>query len=305
MAIFSTIFPSLPNYPGPYEVGSIELEIPISEPRKFDLLQTKAETILVRFFYPTNNQSLSKGAVQPAWLPSPGLEYAKGYAKLFRQPLLPLSYAFSLLTCRATIPAIQNAPPLIPSGTGLPVMIFSHGLVGSRNTYSQWCGSMAAHGIFVAAIEHRDGSAPATIVHAGTKKQYTIPYRKIPVYDEETKNYRAMQLAQRTFEVSKLVALLRDINHGKKVNVIAEGNALLDMFKGTLNTERGKFIMAGHSFGAATAVAACKDKETISGDYSLKDEFQAAIMLDIWMMVTTHFEIFSNFSHLVLSLQQN
>ena len=43
--------------------------------------------------------------------------------------------------------------------------------------------------------------------------------------------------------------------------------------------------MAGHSFGAATTVAACKDKENIEVDYPLKDEFRAAIMLDIWMMV--------------------
>jgi platelet-activating factor acetylhydrolase len=289
MAIFPNLglFPCLPSYPGQYQVGSIDLEIPLESPKHFQVLETTVETILVRFFYPLEENVIGKKkCTPPSWLPQPSMEYAKGYARFLKQPILPTSFVISFATYNTTIPAVQNAPPFSSSKTPLPVMIFSHGLGGSRNAYSQWCGSLASYGIFVAAIEHRDGSAPISIVHAGTEEQYSIPYRRITEYNDNTKHYRTSQIAQRTFEVSNLVALLRDINSGKSVNVTDEKQALLDQFKGILNTQKGQFIMAGHSFGAATTVAACKDKETtIEADYPLKDEFKAAIMLDIWMLV--------------------
>jgi len=284
MVIFPTIFPALPKYSGPYEVGSIDLEVPLEETKEFPVTETKSETILVRLFYPASTDGVRKST--PTWLPQPTREYAKGYASFLKQPVLPTSLAISLAVYNTTIPASEGAPPAKPQPNArLPVMIFSHGLGGSRNAYSQWCGSMASHGIFVAAIEHRDGSAPISVVNAGTKKQSTVPYRRILEYNDETKDLRTSQLAQRTFEVARLVALLRDINHGKDIIVDHEKKKSIEMFKGLLHTKKGQFIMAGHSFGAATAVAACKDKENAESDYPLKDEFRAAVMLDIWMMV--------------------
>ena len=285
MAIFPSIFPVLPKYPGPYQVGSIDVEIRLSEPRKFDVIETNVETILVRLFYPTKSNALTKKAISPTWLPQPSMEYAKGYAEFLKLPILPASLALYLAVYNTTIPVIENAPPINPPNSQFPVMIFSHGLGGSRNAYSQWCGSIASYGVFVAAIEHRDGTAPNSIVHFGTPKQSTVPYRRVPVYNDETKAYRTAQLAQRTFEVSKLVTLLRELNHGKVIDVNDDKKSVLDKFKGILNTKKGEIIMAGHSFGAATTVAVCNDKENVEADYPLQDEFKAGIMLDIWMVV--------------------
>jgi platelet-activating factor acetylhydrolase len=287
MAIFRNIFPLLPKYTGPYQVGSLELEVPLEGTKEWPITETVSETILVRLFYPTDDDDGVRRS-SPTWLPQPSREYARGYADFLKQPVLPTSLAISLAVYHTTIPASENAPPLrLDPDARLPVMIFSHGLGGSRNVYSQYCGSMASYGIFVAAIEHRDGSAPNSVVNAGTKEQYTIPYRRITEYSERTKHLRTSQLAQRTFEVSKLVALLRDINHGngKSFKINEDKKKHIDLFKGLLHTEKGQFIMAGHSFGAATTVAACKDKENDDAGYPLKDEFRAAIMLDIWMMV--------------------
>ena len=38
--------------------------------------------------------------------------------------------------------------------------------------YSHLCGSLAAHGYIVAAIEHRDGSAPSTWVYPPLNEKY-------------------------------------------------------------------------------------------------------------------------------------
>ena len=284
MAIFPSIFPSLPKYPGPFTVGSVEIEVPLATCRNFEVTETAVETILVRLFYPCEKG----GKGRPGWLPQPSMEYAKGYAAFLKQPILPASLAISMVVYNTAIPAIENGVPLSARSLELdtmPVMVFSHGLGGSRNAYSQWCGSMASYGILVAAIEHRDGSAPTSIVNPVSKEQYSVPYRRITEYNEHTKDYRTSQLAQRTYEVSKLVGLLRDINHGTLEGVTEDKKGLMAMFKGLLNTKKGEFIMAGHSFGAATTVAACKDKENFEASYPLKDEFKAAIMLDIWMMV--------------------
>ena len=305
MAIFPSIFPVLPKYPGPYQVGSIDVEIPLSESRKFDVIETNVETILVRLFYPTESSVVTRKATSPTWLPQPSMEYAKGYANFLKQPILPASLAISLAVYNTTIPVIENAPPINPPNSRFPIMLFSHGLGGSRNAYSQWCGSIASYGVFVAAIEHRDGSAATSIVHVGTPKQSKVPYQRITEYNDQTKDYRTSQLAQRTFEVSKLVALLRDLNHGKLIFSNDDKKSVLDQFKGILNTKKGQLIMAGHSFGAATTVAVCKNKENVDGDYPLKDEFKAALMLDIWMVAIPSSPKSLTYSRSVLSQLQN
>ena len=292
MAIFPTIFPMLPKYPGPYQVGSLDVEIPLSESRKFDLIETSVETVLVRLFYPAESSGKGrKKAPAPSWLPQPSMEYAKGYANFLKQPVFPASLAIALATCNTQIPATENARPITPPDSRLPVMIFSHGLGGSRNAYSQWCGSLASYGVFVAAVEHRDGTAPISIVRAGSEKQYAVPYKRITEYNDHTKGHRTAQLAHRAFEISKLVALIRDINHGEPVNVHEEKISTLERFQRLLNTKKGQFIMAGHSFGAATTVAVCKDVENSENNYPLKDEFRAAVMLDIWMLVSQSFRV--------------
>ena len=80
--------------------------------------------------------------------------------------LLTFSRYFPRLLYYISIPVRKNAPLLPPNTTNKrwPVMVFSHGLGGSRNAYSHLVGSIASHGMIVIAPEHRDGSTPISYI---------------------------------------------------------------------------------------------------------------------------------------------
>ena len=59
-----------------------------------------------------------------------------------------------------------------------PLVVFSHGLGGTRTTYSQYCGELASRGNIVLAPEHRDGSGPITVVRSATGEERSVLYLK-------------------------------------------------------------------------------------------------------------------------------
>lgn len=257
--------PSFPAYTGPYNVGTQELEIPISDlPTSNPPPDANVTTVSFRIFYPcepTKPKSVY-------WLPSPQGEYFRAYARfLSAGPRLAsfLSYLPILrLVFHTTIPASQDAPLLPPPEQigRWPVMVFSHGLGGTKNAYSHLTGSLASHGMVVVTPEHRDGSAPISVIHStdGSPRKAVdyraLPHKPSPEVDEN----RNTQLKIRLWELGTIheVLLKLDRNPMQLHNIGArtsQGPGLLAMFASALDVHTpGKISWSGHSFGAATVV---------------------------------------------------
>ena len=165
-----------------------------------------------------------------------------------------------------------NADILEPDTTSKrwPVMLFSHGLGGSRNAYSHICGSLASHGIVVVAPDHRDGSSPINFVHTPDAKKkekvQRVDYKRIDHKPSpDVYAARDTQLQIRLWEMGLVHdALLKIDTRTWLRNVAGDaktsgGKDTLTQFSHILNVhEPGSIAFAGHSFGAATTVQLVK-----------------------------------------------
>lgn len=81
MAWMSTLnpVPSFPSYSGPYNVGSFDVEIPISQLKSpSPAPESSVSTVSFRVFYPCESGSQER-AVQ--WVPTPQRGYVSAYAR--------------------------------------------------------------------------------------------------------------------------------------------------------------------------------------------------------------------------------
>lgn len=166
-----------------------------------------------------------------------------------------------------TIPALRHAPLAIPptKAKRWPVMVFSHGLGGSRNAYSHITGSLASHGVVVVAPEHRDGSGPiAFIREADGRQTRAVDYVAIPHSNSgEVLDARDKQLKIRLWEMGLVHDALLKMDRGEELHNFAAdsspkpGNSEGDlaMFASNLDVHTpGSIAWSGHSFGAATII---------------------------------------------------
>ncbi|KAK8036209.1 Platelet-activating factor acetylhydrolase [Apiospora rasikravindrae] len=270
--IFSKLnpVPGFDEYSGPYKVGTIDVEIPITElesPAPAPANTDDIETVQFRVFYPAQPESTGK---RITWLPAPQRDHLTAYIKFLGIGSL-VAQAVSFLPRHlhyTTIPVIKNAPILEPDTPNKrwPTAIFSHGLGGSRNAYSQIVGSLASHGVVVICPEHRDGSAVASFVRIPSEQnryfvrntRRIIPYIRIShEATDEVYAQRCSQLRTRMWELGMIHDALLKIDKGTKLSNLntSTPSESMSQFANQLHIhEPGSIIFAGHSFGAATTV---------------------------------------------------
>ncbi|KAK4503742.1 hypothetical protein PRZ48_004657 [Zasmidium cellare] len=266
---------SFPQYNGPYEVGTVDVEIPAADlPSPSEAPENAAPTIAFRIFYPCAKPSSSEQDRPVRWIPQPQRATIRAFANFIGVKSPKISNLISYMPQQLywiTLPAHRNARLLDPptSNGRWPVTIFSHGLAGSRNAYSYVCGDLASQGMIVIALDHRDGSSPIQYVRETQNSEAHI-VNPVKISHEpcpEVYKSRDQQLRIRLWEISMAFEALMKIDGGQAVENldINSGNRrkerveVLWQFDGMLDIHRaGKVTWAGHSFGAATTVQLLK-----------------------------------------------
>ncbi|KAL9048399.1 MAG: hypothetical protein Q9162_007746 [Coniocarpon cinnabarinum] len=257
---------------GPYPVGTIDLEIPASSlPQTVQKPESAPATVALRLYYPCQHGARSSKPVR--WISQPQQEYlASVYRFLGLSSSIASWTAYALPQLKyASLPACRDAPvasPLSTQGSSAayaqstrpwPVLIFSHGLGGSRNAYSYICGTLASYGLVVAAPDHRDGSQPASFVRETEEEASRhVPYITLKHQPcRETFQGRDEQLRVRMWEISALAEALAVVNDGtprlEDLHDSTDGStAVLGQLKHRLDLSPGAVTFVGHSFGATT-----------------------------------------------------
>lgn len=243
----------IPRPTGPYPVASIDV-----------LDKTGADSCRFRMYYPTVAE---KGST---WM-------ERGSLHAFATQLTGGGFCSRIMKCyfeNTKMPVWKGGPLHKPqTGSGLPVVLVSHGLMMSKLQYSYLSSEIASHGYFVAALDHRDGSsAESEYVDTTDNALKLVPYdsnfdMKNPVIEEG----RFAQVEQRRKDMSYLMDCVENLNSGELKNIL-DCDADLGQFADRLDTD--KCAIVGHSYGGATVVASLTDPR-----------FKAAVSMDGWMGV--------------------
>lgn len=316
----------LPRYTGPHNVGAIDIEVPVRDPRLIhdavfkdtNKPAFKLDTVLFTLYYPGEENVKSKVG-HHYWVPQPLWLTAVGYARFAHISNWVTNNIFTaamgILVGGTRIPAEVDIP-LVSSGeilhqtlsrqspaysktsssdtlvndtsSGLPIIVFTHGMASSRTQYSHYLGELASRGYICAAIEHRDGSGPGTQIidsskpdqdpinrlHFGLDHVKTSPSSPNPSHKITTDEFKRIQLSYREAEILETTHLIHSLNTGSgglkilSANSRKEGQgANLPSWINRLDTNTT--ILAGHSYGATGALQALKPPTIFSAGIAL------------------------------------
>ncbi|KAI9637631.1 putative platelet-activating factor acetylhydrolase 2, cytoplasmic [Dioszegia hungarica] len=229
------------------------------------------------------------------WLSDPKKEVVRGYERfLGKRTYWLLVKAMSFFVPRMRFRANRNAPLLPPSSSSqYPIVVFSHGLAGTRTTYSQYCSALASEGFVVLSIEHKDGSGPLVTVSRGEgdgEKDGLLHYIRgtdlLWAVDEDSSlsHFRTLQLQMRLREVYETYHSFRRVLAGEVEPVFEgmKGDQPLEWLASLRDkVDPEQVYYTGHSFGGATVINTLQTPPPDSA-YSRLPVVKA-IALDPWL----------------------
>eukprot|EP01134_Creolimax_fragrantissima_P002611 CFRG2611T1 len=257
------VAPALPSPTGNFTVSHTDVEAYVQSGTR----------VFMRIYYPSE----SEGSASP-WLPH--YDYGAGYGDLLKLPRWLSGYVVSSVVGHVNIPGgIEGKVRDPPAGSDQwPLVVFSHGLATWRSHYSAVCSDLASRGVIVACIEHRDGSAIASV--AVDDENENVDYEKLDklinkdlrVEDrmQEIMIHRRRQMQTRIKESIATLDILEMIQKGI-LEPVSGNPTTLKAMRGIIDVDN--VSIGGHSFGGGTCVAAA----------SLDTRFKRVIALDPWL----------------------
>ena len=223
----------LPNPGGPYKVGTQTFHWTDSLRNEHFTLEDTADfrEIIVQTWFPTNNnQSLD---------PEPYLDFIEIRSSTMAAAAGLPSFIPSYLNY-VTSNSFKNT---LCISKNLPILIFSHGITGSRHLHQAMFEFLASRGYVIFAPDH---SYDANITIFPNKK--IANYRSEITGHPDSVNIRKMQMETRASDLTFILDQINKINSGE----------IISSLNGKLNLHA--IATGGHSYGGATAInAAYKD----------------------------------------------
>ncbi|KAH0587764.1 hypothetical protein H2248_006520 [Termitomyces sp. 'cryptogamus'] len=257
------------SVPSPHQVGSIRLQS-YNDPALF------LSEVAFTAYYPADiSKSTRKGL---DWVLRPLHHSLRGFVKFTGISFWLLWPVFYLFGALIRVPVYPNAPLARPRQESYsedekeagqwPLVIFSHGLGGTRTAYSQICSRLASSGRVVLAMEHRDGTGSACI----TRLQPIYYYKDYDIVIDDTRKseesvafpLRADQLEFRREEIyAAYRSFCNFLNKDSASELDTIDNQPIDRTSWTyVNPASNKgpicfdknVTLAGHSFGGCTVL---------------------------------------------------
>ena len=175
---------------------------------------------------------------------------------------------------RIKVRAVDNAEVAKPDDgtTGLPMVIYSHGLGGIPETYTVQACELASRGFVVFMPYHNDRSACLSVLPDGRRIEYESPAGK------NEKKFRSAQLVKR---VKELTFLMEYVSAADITTLPFEASSLQTM---PAHLDRSQLSLIGHSFGAATSIATASYEQMMADKQHRQPRIKAVISHDQWML---------------------
>jgi len=141
-----------------------------------------------------------------------------------------------------------------------PLVLFSHGLGGNMEMYTEICSQIASTGCVVVAIEHEDGSASYArkLLDNGSFEtqlyDYAPPDSEIPYSRQKMVDYKGPKIEQRVKELRKVYDHFRgdDTKNAPESTVSELARQIVSV------SDLDQLHLVGHSFGGATQLRAAQ-----------------------------------------------